>query len=125
MSESNEEKTMAYGDESVLLVADPPLYLVGASVFNANADVVRRALERVKPKGAPKLHWRSMTDRQKEGSMAAISSLDHHTTIAFPILQPTSSAEVTIRWMRHFPGGLASTDFIQNRGRELARRSKR
>ena len=48
MSESNEKKTIAYGDESVLLVADPPLYLVGASVFNANADVVRRALERVK-----------------------------------------------------------------------------
>lgn len=81
LSEATETTKIAYGDESVLLVADPPLYLVGASVFTADADAARRTLEGVKPKGASKLHWRSMTDPQKADSVAAISSLGHQTTI--------------------------------------------
>ena len=81
MAETTENKTVAYADESVLLSADPPLYLVGASLIKGDQESAIEALEQAKSKGAVKLHWRSMTDSQKAHSVAAISSIEHQTTI--------------------------------------------
>ncbi len=81
MSEASENNIVAYGDESVLLAAAPPLYLLGASILKGDQRSVVEALERIKPKGAAKLHWRSMTDAQKAESVAAMSRARHQTTI--------------------------------------------
>ena len=54
VSEASENNIVAYGDESVLLAVDPPLYLLGASIFKGDQRSVVEALERIKPKGAAK-----------------------------------------------------------------------
>ena len=81
MSEENQNESIAYGDESVLLAAEPPLYLIAASILKSDEKSAIQTLVQAKPKGAIKLHWRSMTDAQKANSIAAISAIEHQTTI--------------------------------------------
>lgn len=81
LDESKTQTIVAWGDESILMSAAPPLYLLAASVFKDFPDSATKTLENLKPKGARKLHWRSMTDAQKAKSIKAIAAIEHHTTI--------------------------------------------
>ena len=54
--------------------ADPPAYLLAATVFTSETGLER--LERVKPKSAAKLHWREMTDAPKRASLEAIAGIE-------------------------------------------------
>lgn len=81
MVENQANGLSAWGDESILISADPPLYLLAASVFEEDVCAAIETLESIKPAGAKKLHWRSMTDKQKAHSIEAISTVGHQTTI--------------------------------------------
>ena len=59
--------------------ADPPAYLLAATVFTSETGLER--LERVKPKSAAKLHWREMTDAPKRASLEAIAGIEQATVL--------------------------------------------
>lgn len=46
----------AWGDESVRVVCTPPVYLLAATYREDGGQIDMAALERLKPKGARKLH---------------------------------------------------------------------
>lgn len=81
LGEREAKKTIAWGDESVLLSAKPPSYLLAATIFVGNEQDAIQALMALKPKGARKLHWRSMTDNQKLTSMRTIAAIEHQTIV--------------------------------------------
>lgn len=81
MSANKKSNTMAFGDESILLSTNPPLYLLGASILGGDESSATKKLEQAKPKNASKLHWRNMSDRQKADSLAIISNIDHQTVL--------------------------------------------
>lgn len=73
------EGTIAFADESVRVSADPPLYLVAATVVPADAAL--SPLESMLPKGASKLHWRDLGTRAQRQSLARIAELGTKSTI--------------------------------------------
>ena len=84
----------AWGDESIRQnEAGRPMYLMGACVCDSAEADVRRALGAVKPKGAPKLHWRDMKRALRGKSIDAIESmgLSHVVVAAVPMSDWTTS----------------------------------
>ncbi|HAM14710.1 MAG TPA: hypothetical protein DCP91_02360 [Eggerthellaceae bacterium] len=74
--------TVAYGDESVRMVGDPPFYMLGATVFGSDCEHALDTLAGLKPPSAAKLHWRDMGHRLQRRSLEIISELDCATTVA-------------------------------------------
>ena len=89
MSESNSNIAIAYGDESVRMVGDPPFYMLGATVINGEYDRALNALAELKPPTASKLHWRDMGHKAQRKSLEIISALDLSCTVA--IARPLNS----------------------------------
>ena len=73
------EDTIAFADESVRVSADPPLYLIAATIVPAGATL--SSLESLLPKSATKLHWRDMGPRAQRQSLARIAELDTRSTV--------------------------------------------
>ena len=71
----------AWGDESVRVVCDPPVYLLAATYGAGGGEVDASALEALRPKGAAKLHWRDMTDRARARSIGAVAALGASHTV--------------------------------------------
>lgn len=85
---------VAWGDESIRQSADgQSMYLMGACVCDSGEADVRRVLGTVKPKGAPKLHWRDMKRTLRNRSIDAIDamSLSHVVVAAVPMSDWTNS----------------------------------
>ena len=75
------ESRVAWGDESARVVADPPAYLMAATIFDSDPFAALNALERLKPSHAAKLHWRDLGERTQEKAVEAISAMRQATTI--------------------------------------------
>lgn len=82
MSETNSNKAIAYGDESVRMVGNPPFYMLGAMVVKGDCDRALSALAELKPPSAAKLHWRDMGHKAQRRSLEIISELDLTGTVA-------------------------------------------
>ena len=83
---SNSEKrtTMsftAWGDESVRITAEEPMYLTGACILDDDALSAIEAIEKLAPKGAKKTHWRDMGVRAQKKALSIISQMAHTTCI--------------------------------------------
>ena len=81
MTEESQNKSIAYGDESIRTSHTPPLYLLAATVLSEDLGKNEDALRKLMPKGAKKLHWRDMTNRLQAKSLERISSISQTTTI--------------------------------------------
>lgn len=77
----------AWGDESIRMVASPPMYLLAASFFDAEYERELSSLERIKPAGAKKLHWMDMNARLRRASLSALAELpmSHTIVVATPL----------------------------------------
>lgn len=73
------EGTIAFADESVRVGADPPAYLVAATIIPTNAVLL--PLESMLPKGASKLHWRDLGTRAQKQSLKSIAKLGTMSTV--------------------------------------------
>lgn len=129
MAENQETKLTAWGDESILSSADPPLYLLAASVFEGDARAAIETLESVKPAGAAKLHWRNMTDKQKANSIEAISTIGHQTAIvvASPlkgIKQERARRKCLVSMLIKLEEMGVSTLFLESRQNALDKRDR-
>lgn len=71
----------AWADESVRMSADPPKYLLGATIFDADPYETLVDLERLKPKGARKLHWRDLGRKAQKSSLEIIARAPQTTSI--------------------------------------------
>ena len=80
------EPSVAFADESIRVSANPPMYLIVATIVPSNADL--KPLEAMLPKGAAKLHWRDLGSRAQKASLGCISKLETESTlvIAAPII---------------------------------------
>ena len=66
---------IAWGDESIRVVCNPPVYLLAAT-YGENDDALdTSALEEILPKGAYKLHWRDMSDKAR--ALCRTMRIDH------------------------------------------------
>ena len=81
MSKEIDYSKTAWGDESVRMTANPPTYLLGATVLTKNPAALIVELEKAKPKGAKKLHWRDLGSKAQNRSLEAIARTQHVTTI--------------------------------------------
>lgn len=73
MAESSLDITVAYGDESVRMVGDPPFYMLGVSLMSDATDAELRRLAEIMPKGSRKLHWREMSRRRRRRSLEILA----------------------------------------------------
>lgn len=73
------QEAIAYVDESVRMVADPPAYLMAATILGDRGQLA--PFEALLPRGARKLHWRDMTDRLRRRSVEAIAATEHLATV--------------------------------------------
>ena len=73
------ERLIAFADESVRVVAEPPMYLIAATVIPESADLL--PLEAMLPKGAAKLHWRDMGRKAQGEALARIEGVGSRSTI--------------------------------------------
>lgn len=129
MTENQKTELTAWGDESILTSADPPLYLLAASVFEGDVQAAIETLESVKLAGAAKLHWRSMTDKQKANSIDAISTVGHQTTIvaASPlkdIKQERARRKCLVSMLIKLEEMGVSTLFLESRQNALDKRDR-
>ncbi|MFI7482489.1 hypothetical protein ACH9EU_08720 [Kocuria sp. M1R5S2] len=89
MQDSDDFALHAWVDESMRQKAAPaPLYLLGAVVADpAQCDPAREQLRDILPKGAPKLHWSDMVDREKTRATAVVTSFDiaHLVVVGAPL----------------------------------------
>ena len=71
--------TIAYVDESVRMAADPPSYLMAATVPLRDGQLA--PFEALFQRGDRKLHWRDMPLPLRKKSVRAIAEMDHLTTV--------------------------------------------
>ena len=83
----------AWGDESIRVVCDPPVYLIAATYRTDGGDVDASALEAMRPKGAHKLHWRDMGDKTKIEAMEAVAGIGAQHTIVMGCRMPRNKQE--------------------------------
>lgn len=81
----------AWGDESIRIIASPPVYLLAATIISPEEPI--EPLLMVKPKYAGKLHWRDMTYRLQAKSLRALSRVEHVTTIVVGAPLPKKKQE--------------------------------
>ena len=82
MDELSVNTTVAYGDESIRMVGNPPFYLLGATVVKSDCGRALSELAELKPPSAAKLHWRDMGHKAQRKSLEIISELDLASTVA-------------------------------------------
>lgn len=70
-----------WGDESVRVICDPPVYLLAASYCPDGGELDASALEAMRPKGAHKLHWQDMGDKSKLEVMETVAGIGAQHTI--------------------------------------------
>lgn len=79
----------AWVDESMRQRAVPaPMYLLGAVVADpSQCEPAREQLRAILPKGAPKLHWSDMGDKEKTRATAVVTSFDlaHLVVVGTPL----------------------------------------
>ena len=73
------ERLVAFADESVRVTADPPMYLIAATVIPDGADL--SSLEAMLPRGATKLHWRDLGRRTQREALSRIGDIGSRSTI--------------------------------------------
>ena len=73
LTDLNLDTTVAYGDESVRMVGNPPFYMLGVSLMSDATDAELRRLAEIMPKGSRKLHWREMSRRRRRRSLEIIA----------------------------------------------------
>ena len=73
LTDSNLDTTVAYGDESVRMVGDPPFYMLGVSLTSDATDAELKRLAEIMPKGSRKLHWREMSRRRRRRSLEVLA----------------------------------------------------
>lgn len=73
------ERLVAFADESVRVTANPPIYLIAATIIPENADL--SPLEAILPHGATKLHWRDLGRRAQRESLSRIKGIGSRSTI--------------------------------------------
>lgn len=71
--------SIAYADESVRMVADPPTYLVAATIPMREGQLT--PFEALFQRGDRKLHWRDMPLPLRRRSVKALAGMDHLTTV--------------------------------------------
>lgn len=71
---------VAYGDESIQHLCNHPRYLLAATVYAVDADPTY-LLRRIKPPGAPKLHWYDLDKKRQAAALGTISQIAQQTTI--------------------------------------------
>lgn len=81
----------AWGDESIRIIANPPVYLLAATIISPEERI--EPLLMVKPKYASKLHWRDMTYHLQAKSLSALSRIEHATTIVVGAPLPKKKQE--------------------------------
>lgn len=76
---------VAYGDESIRVSAEPPMYLVAATIVPPDSSLAE--LEGMLPRGASKLHWRDLGLKAQRESLMRVAELGSESTvvIAAPI----------------------------------------
>lgn len=65
-----------------------PMYLLGAVVADpTRCEPAREQLRRILPKGAPKLHWQDMGDKEKTRATEVVASFDvaHLVVVGTPL----------------------------------------
>ena len=72
-------RLIAFADESVRAAAEPPMYLLAATIIPEDAGL--GALEAMLPRGASKLHWRDLGVRAQRDALAGVSDLGSRSTI--------------------------------------------
>lgn len=79
---------IAWGDESVRMHTDPPMYLLGACVFPVRPNNLLFEIERYRPIAAKKLHWRELGARSQRNSLEAIANNPPKTSlvVASPLI---------------------------------------
>ena len=73
MTESSLDISVAYGDESVRMVGNPPFYMLGVSLMSDATDAELKRLAQIMPKGSRKLHWREMSRRLRRHSLEILA----------------------------------------------------
>lgn len=76
MADDSANITVAYGDESVRMVGDPPFYMLGVCLLGDVPDSTFEELAKVMPPGARKLHWRGMSQGLQRESLRLISGIE-------------------------------------------------
>ena len=87
MTEQPDYLKTAWGDESVRVIANPPIYLLGATIFSEDPAHTLEALKRLQPPGARKLHWRDLGRQTQKRSLEAIAKAQQttHIVVASPL----------------------------------------
>lgn len=83
----------AWGDESVRVVCDPPVYLLAASYRLDGGELDASVLKALRPKGAKKLHWRDMGNKSKVEAMGAVAEICAQHTIVMGCRMPKNKQE--------------------------------
>ena len=73
LADFNLDTTVAYGDESVRMVGDPPFYMLGVSLMSDATEAELRRLAEIMPKGSRKLHWREMSRKRRKRSLEILA----------------------------------------------------
>lgn len=76
MTEPNLDITVAYGDESVRMVGDPPFYMLGVSLMGADSVPELERIFASVPGDARKLHWRQLSRRKQRDSLRALAGIE-------------------------------------------------
>ena len=76
-----DHSTIAWGDESVRVIARPPCYVMAACIMSAESVSLGEGLERLKPKDAKKLHWRELDDKKRKEALRIIEATPPKTII--------------------------------------------
>lgn len=73
---------IAWGDESVRIVADEPMYMVAACIMEKAPLEKVEKLKKLMPPNAKKIHWRDMGTGTQKKALQIISEISHSTYIA-------------------------------------------
>ena len=74
---------IAYADESMRASAIPPMYLIAATIVEADTNLSE--LEAILPKGATKLHWRDLGQHDQKSSLNKIAAIESWSAITVAI----------------------------------------
>lgn len=82
MKNSFVKAPMAFGDESIRMLGDPPFYMLGVCVLK-NADAIDLdALAKIMPPGSKKLHWRDMGQDGQRQSLCILEGIESVDLVA-------------------------------------------
>ncbi len=76
-----DKNTTAWGDESVRLLAEKPMYLIAACVLPEDPKAALAKIAKLMPMNAKKVHWRDMGIKDQKRSLEILSEISHSTYI--------------------------------------------